>query len=522
MLDKISLLLQSGINQLNEKTAKISVKCWKILIDGTAQFLNENEWDIIMKSLCKSLKNSLPFAFSSQFDNKCCEYQSYQRQQRDRQQAHHRYPMPKYNKSVTDVQCMVHLIVLDQLFNISINYSNKLTVKQMNELITSFEHSYKFAREFNCNINFRNFLLNASHSKSSSSSSSKSQFANNQEIPDLYFQETRASSIILDTLLTLCSNYIPSQPLKINMTKETKQELHRIHKDKYMPKLYSFCNQLVESYCDEASIQPFSTSTRPSLNFEQRSNTPPYVGQPTPPKASVAKIPTPQRAKVEISNKKSPGKAAKLLSSLKGKNKNKNKNNNKQQDNDYNNRDRDNDSVNNIAREYQSRRNQRHHSRKLNPTMSNTDKGFRLKTGAIVNLLDSILDDTLWENLKEQEKFILNLYDYLILCIAIDNREIRQRISKLFGGCIKSMLMLQYPLLHQEEFNQDDEGLMEEEKEEQLNEYDNTNDHNNLSLSNLNNVNNDIGIVNNDNDANIDLDDNVDRLQLDTSRIVSV
>merc|ERR1711933_576494 len=97
----------------------------------------------------------------------------------------------------------------------------------------------------------------------------------------------------------------------------------------------------------------------------------------------------------------------------------------------------------------------------------------------IIMLLDSILNDNLWENCKEQQQFILNLYDYLILCIAIDNREVRQRISKLFGGCIKSMLMNQYPLINKKE-----------EEEEQSNGYDNnSNDSNILDINNNDNDN---------------------------------
>merc|ERR1712154_72311 len=77
------------------------------------------------------------------------------------------------------------------------------------------------------------------------------------------------------------------------------------------------------------------------------------------------------------------------------------------------------------------------------------NKGLRWKTGVIILLLDSILNDELWQNSEEQQQFILNLYDYLILCIAIDNREIRQRISRLFGGCIKQMLKI--PIKKKEE-----------------------------------------------------------------------
>merc|ERR1712154_133042 len=75
-----------------------------------------------------------------------------------------------------------------------------------------------------------------------------------------------------------------------------------------------------------------------------------------------------------------------------------------------------------------------------NKRNASDNKGLRWKTGVIILLLDSILNDDLWQNSEEQQQFILNLYDYLILCIAIDNREIRQRISRLFGGCIKQML----------------------------------------------------------------------------------
>merc|ERR1712154_79114 len=84
------------------------------------------------------------------------------------------------------------------------------------------------------------------------------------------------------------------------------------------------------------------------------------------------------------------------------------------------------------------------------------NKGLRWKTGVIILLLDSILNDELWQNSEEQQQFILNLYDYLILCIAIDNREIRQRISRLFGGCIKQMLNI--PKKKKEEKEEEKEG----------------------------------------------------------------
>merc|ERR1712190_442607 len=80
------------------------------------------------------------------------------------------------------------------------------------------------------------------------------------------------------------------------------------------------------------------------------------------------------------------------------------------------------------------------------PAKRRIENGLRWKTGVIVKLLDCIQDGTLWANEDEQQQFILNLYEYLILCIAIDNRDIRQRISKLFGGCIKEMLLTQYPI----------------------------------------------------------------------------
>ena len=119
-----------------------------------------------------------------------------------------------------------------------------------------------------------------------------------------------------------------------------------------MNKLYSFCNLLVESYCNDAAIEPFSSSTGPSM--------------------STQKQPQKQRQKQTMSD----------------------------------------------------------------------NKGLRWKTGVIIMLLDCILNDELWQNGEEQHQFILNLYDYLILCIAIDNREIRKRISRLFGGCIKTMLKI--------------------------------------------------------------------------------
>merc|ERR1712129_644328 len=72
---------------------------------------------------------------------------------------------------------------------------------------------------------------------------------------------------------------------------------------------------------------------------------------------------------------------------------------------------------------------------------------LRWKTGVLIKLLDAILDDALWadgdgdgDGEHEQLQLIRNLYDYLILCIAIDNREVRQRVSKLFGGVIRRMV----------------------------------------------------------------------------------
>eukprot|EP01083_Nonionella_stella_P173092 595988_1 len=367
MMDKIALLLQSGINQLNEKTAKISVKCWKILIDGTAHLLTEQEWAIIIHSLAKSLCASLPFAFSATFDSKCQEYEAYLRQQRHNRQ-HHRYPMPKYNKSVTSVQCMVHLIILDQLFNISINHADKLNTPHLNTLMTAFEGSYQFARDFNQNHNFRKFLSNAAHISSSS---------NSQDEVDLYFQESRSSSIILETLLRLCCNYIPR-------TANSNYVPKRTHKAQFMHKLYDFCNHLVETYCGDAAVEPFSLSTSPSINIQKHTPT-----QPAP------SIPHHKQKKHHTV----------------------------------------------AARAYKPKQ----AIKKKQPINLNHNKGLRWKTGVIVMLLDSILDDSLWQNQKEQEQFVLNLYDYLILCIAIDNREIRQRISKLFGHTIKNMLVKGYP-----------------------------------------------------------------------------
>lgn len=72
---------------------------------------------------------------------------------------------------------------------------------------------------------------------------------------------------------------------------------------------------------------------------------------------------------------------------------------------------------------------------------------LRWKTGVLIKLLDAILEDALWadgdgdgDGEHEQLQLIRNLYDYLILCIAIDNREVRQRVSKLFGGVIRRMV----------------------------------------------------------------------------------
>merc|ERR550525_2124455 len=103
------------------------------------------------------------------------------------------------------------------------------------------------------------------------------------------------------------------------------------------------------------------------------------------------------------------------------------------------------------AREYHSRRQSAGHdkvgrSSPAKPVKRQSGNELRWKTGVIVKLLDCIQDATLWANQEEQQQFILNLYEYLILCIAIDNRDIRQRISKLFGGCIKVMLLKQYPI----------------------------------------------------------------------------
>jgi len=454
MLDKIALLLQSGINQLNEKTAKISVKCWKILIDGTAQYLTAHEWNVIISALCKSLSHSLPFAFSPQFDSKCCEYQSYQKEQRDRQQTHHRYPMPKYNKSVTSVQCMVHLIVLDQLFNIAVKYAHKLNVKQLESLLNAFSVSYKFARDFNCNTNFRNFLWTASHSQLAAAAASHGGTkSSSNSAPDLFFQESRASSIKLDTLLTLCSKYVPTKVAKLTMTADMKRQIFETHKTHFMPSLYTFCNQLVESYCDDAAIEPFSASNSPAVRIQDQ-----FVEhKPTPPKPSFAHLGMAQKSKLEHShnhgNNNTHKSAASKLFGLGKANRNKTK---PQEDKTLSSASQQ-QQQQLSAREYQSRRSGggNYRSANRNNVTQNTDKGLPWKTGVIVGILDHILNDSLWDSLKEQEQFILNLYDYLILCIALDNREIRQRISKLFGGCIKLMLMQQYTLKNENDNDND-------------------------------------------------------------------
>merc|ERR1712187_74673 len=113
-------------------------------------------------------------------------------------------------------------------------------------------------------------------------------------MPNLYFQESRSASLVLEILLTLCSNYIPAQVVYDSMVK---LRFFAIHKTKYMDKLYSFCNQLVESYCNDAAIQPFTNSTSPSINIQdeqqnelEQSPTPPYHGKPTDPSPSIPKI----------------------------------------------------------------------------------------------------------------------------------------------------------------------------------------------------------------------------------------
>lgn len=345
MLDKIASLLECGINQINEKTAKVSVKCWQILIGNTHSLLEENEWNIILHSLSISLSNSLPFAFDKQFDDVCVQYQQYAKQQQIEQKnnpqlstnVHQRYPVPKYNPAVTAVQTIVHGLLLDQLFNITVNFASKLTINQIDDNLASFHKSHEFARTFNMNTNFRNFLWTTSHKPNERRTS-----------PDLYYQESLASRIILQCLLCICTHYIPPQAMK-QIIKQDISELNVEYKSIYHERLHSFATIVLDEFVYDsehnlnAIVNQNKTMIDPMLNRF---------------------------------------------------------------------------------------------------TSNNTDEcGMKWKTSVILILFECLLNEKQWEG-NDQMMILYHLYDILIECMVIDNREVRYRISQLFAGPIKNALFM--------------------------------------------------------------------------------
>ncbi|ETO11172.1 hypothetical protein RFI_26202 [Reticulomyxa filosa] len=212
-------------------------------------------------------------------------------------------------------------------------HSMKVTIQQMDIVITCFEESHKFARQFNLTTDLRNHLWSLGfmeHQKSP---------------PDLYYQESRSASVLLETMLTLCTHYVPTS-FAIRSDDELKNQIFDRHRSTHLwDRFFEFTNQLLTDY--------FHDSNEYYLNKNK------------------------SEAATGTSN------------------------------------------ANAEAHE------------------ENESISIRWKTGVILTLLDSLLSDKCVKDNTQRIQILEKLYDNVVKCVEVENKEIRKRIVILFSQHIK-------------------------------------------------------------------------------------
>ncbi|ETO25722.1 hypothetical protein RFI_11417, partial [Reticulomyxa filosa] len=154
ILKKICILLKRGVNQASEKTAKCSVKCWKMLVDSVANAMTEEEWTIVIHSMISSANTTLPFSRLRQPQQE----ETNSKQGPSKSLRSKGLPQVADELSIANVQKVVHPLVIEYLFQASLIHCAKLNPQQMIRIITCLEESYRFAREFNTEEDWKRCL----------------------------------------------------------------------------------------------------------------------------------------------------------------------------------------------------------------------------------------------------------------------------------------------------------------------------------------------------------------------------
>eukprot|EP01083_Nonionella_stella_P032185 88106_1 len=106
------------------------------------------------------------------------------------------------NLIATEIKCDCYRNIFCILRNQIIAPAINLIAQSRQMISIAIKHDY------NQNNNFRNFLCNAAHAHiPSDREDNRRDTERGRSAPDLYFQESRSSSIILETFLRLCNGW---------------------------------------------------------------------------------------------------------------------------------------------------------------------------------------------------------------------------------------------------------------------------------------------------------------------------
>ncbi|ETO27810.1 hypothetical protein RFI_09321, partial [Reticulomyxa filosa] len=128
MLKKVCELIKHGANQVllfffkkkvyiisqlkkkaNEKTAKASVNCWRMLIDGIANTMNEEEWTIALQCAVWCASQTLPYLLSQRY------YEQVRSSKGNTTPSQQSAPV-SLDSTIARVQSATHQLIIECLF----------------------------------------------------------------------------------------------------------------------------------------------------------------------------------------------------------------------------------------------------------------------------------------------------------------------------------------------------------------------------------------------------------------------
>ncbi|ETO15509.1 hypothetical protein RFI_21855, partial [Reticulomyxa filosa] len=138
-------------------------------------------------------------------------------------------------------------------------HSTKISAEQMHLVITCFQDSHQFAREFNQAIDWRTHIWSKGKKKKKRGTFKKKKKGGSVEVqknlPDLYYQEAKSSGVILEVFLTLCTQYVPSS-FATEINGELKTLIFEKHRSlNIWNRFYQFGNQLLKDYVFDCTQQ---------------------------------------------------------------------------------------------------------------------------------------------------------------------------------------------------------------------------------------------------------------------------